>query len=361
MGGIEQTIHQIALGTHSLGVDNDVLFLSAQTGQATIDMGAYQAHRSRLHMQIASTGISASVFFRFMQLAKRADIIHYHFPWPFMDVVHFAARVRQPTLVTYHSDIVRQQKLLTIYRPLQNKFLESMHAIVVTSPNYLATSPVLGQYQDKIKVIPIGLNKASYPQPSPGKLEFWRQQFGSRFFLFIGVLRYYKGLHILIEAAKQTGFPVVIVGAGPIEHELRKQAAALNLQNVYFLGFLAEEDKVALLELCYAVIFPSHLRSEAFGISLLEGAMFGKALISAEIGTGTSFINMDKETGLVVPPSNPEALSQAMTYLWHHPQEVRAMGECARLRYQQYFTADIMAKKYVQLYGEITQKHPGCS
>jgi glycosyltransferase involved in cell wall biosynthesis len=84
------------------------------------------------------------------------------------------------------------------------------------------------------------------------------------------------------------------------------------LSTIHFLGFLSNEDKVALLTLCYAVLFPSHLRSAAFGISLLEGAMYGKPLISSEIGTGTSFINIANETGLVVQPSDPLALRQAM-------------------------------------------------
>ena len=61
---------------------------------------------------------------------------------------------------------------------------------------------------------------------------------------------------------------------------------------------------MALLALSYAILFPSHLRSEAFGISLLEGAMFGKPLISSEIGTGTTYINIDGKTGVVVPPSD---------------------------------------------------------
>lgn len=64
-------------------------------------------------------------------------MIHYHFPWPFMDVVHFATRIDKPTLVTYHSNIVRQKHLLKLYRPLKTRFLASMDRIVATSPNFL--------------------------------------------------------------------------------------------------------------------------------------------------------------------------------------------------------------------------------
>ena len=357
MGGIEQVINQIARGSVKLGLKVDVLSLTANKAPRTIEIDGYLAHRARLDFQIASTGFSVSAFWRFYQLAKQADIIHYHYPWPFMDVVHFATRVCKPTVVTYHSDIIRQVHLNKLYRPLKRKFLECMDCIVATSPNYLATSMVLAKYKDNVKVIPIGLDKATYPEVEPDRLQFWREKVGSKFFLFVGLIRYYKGLHILLEAAQGTDYPIVILGAGPIESALKAQATQLGLRNIHFLGYQSDEDKVALLTLCYGVVFPSHLRSEAFGISLLEGAMYGKPLISSEIGTGTTFINVADETGLVVPPSDPEALRQAMTYLWEHPKQAAEMGKCAEERYYQFFTAEQMVQSYVDLYRDIQDNH----
>ena len=357
MGGVEQVINQIARGANKLGVKTDVLSLMPERVPRTIEIDGYLAHRARLDVQIASTGFSMSAFLRFAQLAKKADVIHYHFPWPFMDVVHFATMVKKPTVVTYHSDIIRQKHLLKLYRPLKWKFLGDMSRIVATSPNYLATSDVLAKYKHKVSVIPIGLDKTTYPVPSAEKLPYWRDRLGPKFFLFVGVIRYYKGLHILMEAAQGTDYPIVIVGAGPIEEELKAQAAQLGLRNIHFLGHLPDEDKVALLTLCYGVLFPSHLRSEAFGISLLEGAMYGKPMISSEIGTGTTFINIADETGLVVPPSDPLALRQAMRYLWEHPEHAVEMGLRAEERYWQHFTADQMVRSYVDLYGDLVKHH----
>ncbi len=357
MGGVEQVIHQIASGSSKLGHEVDVLSLTSDKVTRTIEINGYQVHRARLDFQIVSTGFSTSAVLRFLQLAKKADVIHYHFPWPFMDVVHFVARIKKPMLVTYHSDIIRQVHLLKLYRPLKLKFLTSMDRIVATSPNYLATSGVLGMFKDKVSVIPIGLDKATYPQPSPDRLKHWRDRLGSKFFLFIGVLRYYKGLHILLEAAQGIDYPIVIVGSGPIEKELKAQVAQLGLRNIHFMGQLFDEDKVALLMLCYGVVFPSHLRSEAFGISLLEGAMYGKPMISSEIGTGTTFINIGDETGLVVPPSDPVALRQAIRYLWEHPEAAAAMGKCAEERYWKHFTAEQMVRSYVELYGDLVRQH----
>ena len=357
MGGIEQVINQIARGANKLGVQTDVLSLTPDRVARTIEIDGYLAHRARLDLQIASTGFSASAFWRFSQLAKQADVIHYHFPWPFMDVVHFATRVKKPTVVTYHSDIIKQKHLLKLYRPLMNKFLASVDRIVATSPNYLATSDVLNKFSGKVSVIPIGLDKATYPKPMPDRLLYWREKLGPKFFLFVGVLRYYKGLHILVEAAQGLDYPIMIIGAGPIEAELKAQVAQLGLRNIYFLGQLPDEDKVALLTLCYGVLFPSHLRSEAFGISLLEGAMYGKPMISSEIGTGTTFINIADETGLVVPPSDPIALRQAMQYLWEHPEQASEMGKRAEARYWKYFTADQMVRSHVEMYGDLVRQY----
>ena len=198
--------------------------------------------------------------------------------------------------------------------------------------------------KEKVQLLTYGLDKKNYPVTNPEKLSFWSQRFGPKFFLFVGVLRYYKGLHILLDAAKCTNYPIVIVGTGPIEIELKKQAEETGLSNIHFLGFLSDEDKIALLTLCYAVVFPSHLRSEAFGISLLEGAMYGKPMISSEIGTGTSYINIHNQTGLVVPPSDPQAFRAAMRTLWDNPELAEQMGQQAERRYEQLFTAERMGQ-----------------
>ncbi len=361
MGGIEQVINQIARGANKLGVQTDVLSLTPDQVARTIEVDGYMVHRARLDFQMASTGFSASAFLRFSELAKSVDVIHYHFPWPFMDLVHFATRVKKPTVVTYHSDIIKQKHLLKLYRPLKNRFLASVDHIVATSPNYLGTSNVLAKFPNKVSVIPIGLDKATYPAPTSNRLQYWRERLGPKFFLFVGVLQYYKGLHVLLEAAKGTDYPIVIVGAGSIEAELKAQAAQLGLSNIHFLGQLPDEDKVVLLTMCYGVLFPSHLRSEAFGISLLEGAMYGKPMISSEIGTGTTFINIADETGLVVPPSDAIALRQAMQYLWENPEQASEMGKRAEERYWKHFTAEQMVKSYVELYGElVSRRHDVC-
>lgn len=356
VGGVEQVIFQLASHSEEYGIEAQVLSLSKDKMNRVTPLNGHLAYKAREDFQIASTGFSFSVILRFAQLAKEADIIHYHFPWPFMDLVHFLTRVKKPTIVSYHSDIIRQKNLLKFYRPLMNWFMKSVDAIVAASPNYLKTSDVLQKYASKVEVIPIGIDKASYPEPSLERLNHWKATVGDKFFLFVGVLRYYKGLTTLLDALALQEFPTVIVGAGPIEEEIKSKACSLALKKIVFLGRLSDEDKAALLKLSYALVFPSHLRSEAFGISLLEGAMYGKPLISCEIGTGTTYINIDGETGLVVPPSDAESLHRAMAQLWSNDQIAARFGVAAEERYQSIFTADKMVRSYSNLYHRLLSR-----
>ena len=349
-GGVERTIHSIATGVSRYGDESAVLSLSKNPRENSRQLDGHPALKAKLSFEFASTGFSREAFSKFHEQVQTADIIHYHFPWPFMDMVHLWERPDKPCLVTYHSDIVKQKALLQLYRPLMKAFLKRVDRIVVTSPNYLESSRQLEGFKDKADIIPIGLDRESYPLIDVEKKAFWKGKLPDRFFLFVGVLRYYKGLHILLKAAALTGYPIVVVGNGPMEDELKKQAHEEGLSNCFFLGALPDDDKVVLLDLAYATVFPSHLRSEAFGLSLIEASMFGKPMITCEIGTGTSYVNKNGETGFVVAPDNAQAFASAMTILWENPDKQKKLGEAAFQRYQDYFTATRMAQSYHELY-----------
>jgi len=352
-GGLEEVIRQICCNTLERNVESRVFTLSNDLEPAIIEREEGEVHRFRRTFEVASCGVAVGARVGFRRLVDWADIIHYHFPWPFADLLHFLASVRKPSVVTYHSDIVRQKGLMQLYRPLMQAFLGRIDVIVSTSKNYFFSSKVLGRYREKVEIIPIGLDDGVYPTVSEQELSSIRNREGEKFFLFVGVLRYYKGLHILLDALQGTSLKCVIVGAGPVEEELKQQVIRLGLSNVRFLGYVSDREKVALMKLCRAVIFPSHLRSEAFGVTLLEGAMYGKPLVSTEIGTGTSYINVDSETGFVVPPKDPIALRNVMLKLDQDSALAQRMGKMARLRYESKFTGRLMGERYANLYGRL--------
>lgn len=352
-GGIEQVIYQLAEGGVREGVQSTVFTHSPVFKESHSILDNHLIYRVKTICEFASTPFSFSAVNEFRKLAREADIIHYHFPYPFMDFIHFAAGIDKPSIVSYHSDIVKQKTLMKFYSPLMNKFLKKVDAIVAASPNYVKTSPVLIKFPDKVSVIPYGLDDKFYLNPPGEKVKKWTGKYPEGFFLFIGTFRYYKGLHILIEAAKNSTYPIVIVGAGPIEQELKQQADELGVRNIHFLGALGNEDKMSLLSLSTCIVFPSHLRSEAFGISLLEGALYSKPLISSEIGTGTTYININGETGLVVAPGDASALRLAMDTIWQDRLYAEKLGKGAKTRFEQLFTAEKMIKSYTALYNSL--------
>lgn len=353
VGGIEVFIDNLSNHTNKFGVENIVLSLADIPQTKTVRVNTYDVVLAKQSFFLASTGFSWSAFKKYRELSASADIIHFYFPNPFGDLLYLFSPKKKPCLITYQSDIIKQKNLLRVYKPLMKYFLGKMDRVIATTPKYLASSQVLQTYKDKIVTIPIGIPKPVVNDVVREKAASWKQKLPSKFFLFVGALRYYKGLQYAIDAAAQTGIPLVIAGGGGVEADLKAQAKRLGADNVYFLGFVPDKDKLALYELCHGFIMASHLRSEAFGISLLEAAAMGKPMISCEIGTGTSYINAHEETGIVVQPESSSELADAMHTLFNDDALSAKYGKAAVKRYADIFSAETQAQKYYEVYQDM--------
>ncbi|UUZ66976.1 glycosyltransferase [Polaromonas sp. P2-4] len=358
-GGLQEAIRQIALSTGAQGVVNTIFTLSPQPEPGILLRPEARVVRSRSWVAPASCDLGGPVAFTtFSRLAHESDVLHYLFPWPFADMLHAVVRSDRPAVLTYISDVVRQRWLGSAYAPLMWRTLRQMRVIVANSPAYAKTSPVLSHpdIHDKVRVIPLGIEESSYPKDGDDAI-FKRLGISADepFFLFIGVLRYYKGAHFLVQAAKNLGAKVVIAGSGPEGASLQSLAAEIGADNVVFAGQVSDAEKVALLKRCRALVLPSHLRSEAYGMVLVEAAMFGRPLISCEIGTGTSFVNAHEETGFVVAPESPEELMRAMNTLLAEDALAATMGSAARVRYERLFSGPALGQAYAALFHEVAE------
>ena len=358
-GGLQEAIRQIALSTGAQGVANTIFTLSPQPEPDILLRPEARVVRSRSWAAPASCELGGPAAFKtFSRLAREADVLHYLFPWPFADVLHAAVRPNRPAVLTYISDVVRQRWLGAAYAPLMWRTLRQMRVIVANCPAYARTSPVLSHpdIRDKVRVIPLGIEESSYPKDGDDAI-FKRLGVSADepFFLFIGVLRYYKGAHFLVQAAKTLGAKVVIAGSGPMGASLQSLAAEIGADNVVFAGQVSDAEKVALLKRCRALVLPSHLRSEAYGMVLVEAAMFGRPLISCEIGTGTSYVNAHEETGFVVAPESPEELMRAMNMLLADDDLAATMGSAARARYERLFSGPALGRTYAALFREVAE------
>jgi glycosyltransferase involved in cell wall biosynthesis len=356
-GGIQEAIRQICIASNEIDVKCTVFALSKNPRPPNLNAPESLIQRAKLLFSIASCDVGGiSSILKFYKLSREHDLIIYHFPWPFLDILRFFARSSTPSILFYHSDVVRQRWLLLLYRPLMLLTLHKVSSIIVTSQNYLESSSILKSInlRKKIEIIPLGINEKSYAIEED-ELIFDRIGIkkNESYFLFIGALRYYKGIDYLLKAAQKiSDCKILIAGDGPKMKIFLELSRQLKLNNVIFLGAISNEEKISLIKYSKALLLPSHLRSEAFGVVLLEAAMLSKPMITCEIGTGTSFVNINNQTGIVVEPENPNALADAINSLNTNTLSI-SMGIEARKRFISHFSGESLKKSYRNLYTKL--------
>jgi rhamnosyl/mannosyltransferase len=136
---------------------------------------------------------------------------------------------------------------------------------------------------------------------------------------------------------------LVLVGDGPEERGLRTLAREVGVEaRVVFAGPVDDTELLAWLAAADVGVLPSTLPSEALGIVLIEMLACGVPAVSTELGTGTSFVNLHGETGLVVPPADPEALAAGLNQLLADEPLRRRMGSQGRIRARSLFSREAM-------------------
>jgi glycosyltransferase involved in cell wall biosynthesis len=360
-GGLQEAIRQIALSTMSRGVENRIFCLSPEPIPTDVVRDEGLVVRSKSWAAPASCDIGLLHSMRlFAHHCQWADIVHYHFPWPFADFLRFTVQPSKPTVMTYHSDVVGKGMLRILYTTLMRKMLRSMSAVVATSPAYIDSSPVLKSTVKPqcLRVIPLGIGEETYSRYLEKAKDInLKERFGlesGNYFLFIGVLRPYKGLDYLVKAAEKVDLPIVIAGNGYLMDHIARLSDQIS--NIHLLGQVTDSEKMSLIQGCRALILPSHLRSEAFGMVLVEAAMCSKPLITCEIGTGTTFVNAHNKTGLVVAPESPTELAAAMNRLASDATLANHLGAASRKRYEELFSGEALGNAYVKLYNEFIDR-----
>lgn len=354
-GGIEGHLNLLTRGFRQRGIDASVLVSNTTLFQKTESINGIPVFKVPQLTRLSSAPINPTLFWWFRKLANQYDIFHFHLPNPTAVVSYLLTGLKKKIVVTYHSDIVRQHQLAKLYAPFSNHFLDKADVIIATSPKYIQSSKVLNRYKGKCRVVPLGIDTARFNGNSGFALptEKTRRKSDSPVILFVGKFRYYKGLEILIEAMKKIDGHLLIVGTGKPERKLKAQTSTAALRGkVTFLGEVSDEEVVVHLKSCDVLVLPSTLRSEAFGIVQLEAMACKKPVISTELETGTSYVNVHGETGLVVPPNDAAALARAIQNLLSDPGLGKEYGEAGARRVARLFSADKMVDSIIALYRE---------
>jgi rhamnosyl/mannosyltransferase len=356
VGGIENHIRLLAEGLRQRGVDARVLVTN--TGPRTkneVIHGVPVVKAGRL-FSLSSAPVSLTLYPWLYRLEKGVDISHLHFPYPPGELGQLLLGRSRRFVLTYHSDIVRQKVLGLLYRPFLRQVLRRADLITVSNPAYIQTSPFLGRFADKCRVIHHGADLSRFVPTAEvqARAAVLRRRCEDKpILLFVGRLRHYKGLDVLLTAMHQVPAHLVVVGAGPMAETWQRQAVEAGLmERVSFLGEVSQADLVAAYYAADVFVLPSTNRAETWGAVQIEAMACGLPLVCTELGTGTSYVNQDEVTGIVVPPCDPDALAAALRRLLADEALRRQLGAAGQQRARREFSLEAMLNRVMAFYAE---------
>lgn len=350
-GGMETHLQLLCRGLASRVHLDVVAFGDRLSSEVREDRGV-KLHLARARLHVASQPISRNYVKLAQKLSAGADIVHLHHPNPLGNLAIIASNFKGKLVVTYHSDVVRQQILGRAVRPVFTQLWKRTHAFVVNSNRYIDSSPVLRRHRERCHVIPLGIDLQPFTNAHVGKVSEIRETHGNRLILAVGRLVSYKGFNYLIEAMTRVNARLVMVGTGPLRSDLEQLVIRLGLRDkVTFLD--AVKDVTPYYQACTLLALPSVTRAEAFALVQVEAMASGKPVVNTALDSGVPFVSVDGLTGTTVPPRDSKALADAINRLLDDPALCARYGEAGRQRARDEFSAEQMVERTFQVYKNV--------
>ncbi len=344
LGGIENHVRTLAEQQAAAGHAVSVLVTNPGRLPARQLRAGVTVVRAPRLATVASTPLSPTLPLLLRSL--QPDITHLHFPYPVGEASQWLSGRGRPYVITYHSDVVRQQAILRLYRPLLARVLRGAARILPTSENYVRSSPYLQPLADRCTVVPLSVDPTPFARATP-LLPPARVPT----LLFVGRHRYYKGLDDLLRALPGLPARLLVGGDGPMRAEWQRLAQELGLgEQVRFLGDVSDVELPNLYASGDIFVLPANSRAEAFGTVILEAMAAGLPCVTTELGTGTSYVVQHEQTGLVVPPRDPAALRAALNRLLADAELRRRMGAAGQVRARAEFTPEQLVERVQRVY-----------
>jgi rhamnosyl/mannosyltransferase len=371
-GGIETYTQTLAQSQADLGADVEVVVVNHVTAggrDATFDCLARTAVSEETEGPVRITRVArwanigkldvAPELLRVVHriLRRPPTVWHLHVPNVTMMLAIIASPRIRPLVITHHSDVVRQQLLGRVIRPLERAVYRRASRILPTSPSYIDGSELLRRFEDKLTVLPLGVDQASIREPSTAALaaaERLRTELPGPIWLCVGRLIYYKGLRVALAALRDVPGTLLVIGSGPMAGELKVEAERLGVADrVVWHGTAADDSLVAAYHVATALWFPSIARSEAFGLVQIEAMAAGCPVINTSIpGSGVAWVCRHEREGLTVSVNDPHELGAAAKRLLTEPGLRERLGRAGRVRAAE-FGHQLLSERSLSIYREV--------
>lgn len=355
LGGVETQMHACAGTLAKSGVDVEIVV--GQSGRAARRrdvVGGINVERMTTLACVSSNPVTVGLGRRLANSAT--DLIHVHAPFPSGEIATLRSVSDRPVVITHHMDVWRQKLLLKGFAPFQKALYKRARYILASSPQLADHSPLLRANSDRVAIVPLGIDVAAWEANEElvqaGQTLREKIGKGRPIVLFVGRLVYYKDVDVLLRAVDGLAIVLVIVGTGPLEQDLRRQAAALSGTTVIFEGAATDNRLRALYQAADLFVLPSGHPAETFGVVLLEAALNRLPLVTSDVPTGVQHVNKHGETGLVARARDPGSFRSAIRRLVDDPIMRRTMGEAARERATSQFNIERVSHLLMEVYRE---------
>lgn len=354
IGGVESVIQSHSEYFEKCDNCEVKVLVCQEKGRASSDIvNGVSVYRAGSIGTYFSCPLSFEFIRKFKKMSEWADIIEIHLPFPLGDLACLLSGYKGKVVISWHSDVIKQKKLLYFYKPVLKRFLKRADLIVAATENHINSSKFLPDYKDKCCVIPYGINTSEYlNSETKNILERYAGKKNSIKFLFVGRLVYYKGIDILIDAfarvrePENKNFELFIVGKGVLEDKMKLEVNKKKMNDrIHFLGKLSDQDLKSAFSDCDVFVFPSVENSEAFGIVQLEAMIYGKPVINTNLETGVPLVSVDSKTGITVKLKDSESLADAIETLGNDENLRKRYGENSKKRVIENFDEELNNKK----------------
>jgi len=357
-GGVEAHVVSLLRGLNQEIKADDLV--AGPRNDSVLDSSGFRVYFARSLGTFASTAVAPTFPFLLRRLASQYDIVHIHLPDPLSVFASLLLPSSIPLVATWHSDVVRQKRLLRIYQPFVDRLLKRLQFLIAPTPKHFESSTQIDACEESHRrVIPFGVEEERL-RITPvvrARMNYWKRTAGNRkLLLAVGRHVYYKGFEFLVQAMKSVNSDALLVlaGAGPLTETYRSIARRLEVEDrILFPGRISDEDLAALMHTCDIFCMPSVEPSEAFGLVQLDAMACGKPVICCELNNGVTYVNLHEKTGLVVPPCDVPALAAAIHRLLIDDALRQKLGAEARRRTLKEFRYDDMIEKTLNLYREL--------
>ena len=293
----------------------------------------------------------------------RPEIAHFYLPGPYLIGAHVAIAARVPVKIMSRRSLSDYQRNWPLVARLERRLHTRMDAVMGNSKAVVRQLIEEGVPESKVRLIYNGI-EASRALPDRAEA---RRALGIADDTLAGVvvanLIHYKGHRELVrglshlEQELHSDWRILVAGRDHgIRAELEALAAARGISHrIQFLGEYS--DIPGLLAAADFGLLTS--REEGFSNVILEGMAAGLAMIVTDVG-GNAEAVVHAETGFVVSPRNPKAISDAIITLARDPEARKRLGAAARKRVEEEFSIDKCVKAHVDLYEDmLDQAEPG--